>query len=246
MPVIEELSWNSLIHSYKSIITEIRDTYSQINYTARLILKVHENDPSLDPEDIWTAFSEERIENFTQIMMFNEKIEQRKEEEYNLRSTFWKWLEDVIDSVEDSPEANSSEPCPTDFSLICREIQEKYEFVNSVWQEISSLASILDRKVGEVLQNYRESQAEIEKVFGDLSGRFSIFEETLAQIIESGELPYVVPVSSSASKDRTEGDVLLAKKVDSLSQDLSKAQNTTKIALFKLMSSIQGVKVFNL
>ena len=46
------LSCNSILSLYKGLITEIRDAYTSLNYTARLITKVHDTDPSLDPEDL--------------------------------------------------------------------------------------------------------------------------------------------------------------------------------------------------
>lgn len=104
-----EVSCSNILSAYRALVTEIRDTYTQLNYTAKLISKVHESDPSLDPEDIWIASSQERINNYTQIMSFNEKIYERKEEEYKHRAVFWKWLETVIDSVESSNEVNNGE-----------------------------------------------------------------------------------------------------------------------------------------
>ena len=116
-----ELSCNSIISLYKGLITEIRDTYTEINYTAKLITKIHDTDPSLDPEDIWIASSEERINNYTQIMSVNETIEKRKEEEYKHRTVFWKWLESVIDSVNSENEVNANEVCNVDIMKSCEE-----------------------------------------------------------------------------------------------------------------------------
>jgi hypothetical protein len=246
LPSAEAVSWESVLLAYKTLVSEIRETYAQIRYTAKLIMKVHDSDPSLDPEDIWVAFSEERIGKYAQIMGFNEKIEQRKEEEYKLRGTFWKWLEGAIDTVEDMSEVNTAVKCEKQFLEVCREVEEKYAYVTSVWQEISKLSSAVERKVSDVLDNYLESQVEIDKVFSELSPRFSLFESTLSSFLSSGECPLLLPVSFSLPKDRSDSDIALSKKADSLLQDLSKAQASTKLSVFRLMQSLEGIRVFNL
>jgi hypothetical protein len=120
LPNYSNVTWSSIISTYKGISCQIRDTYGQLRYTAKLISKVHDNDPSLHPEDIWVASSEERINRYAEIMGYNEKVDQRKELEYKQREVFWKWIAGVIDSVDDNSEVNTSAVCYADFeSLVC-------------------------------------------------------------------------------------------------------------------------------
>lgn len=120
LPSYSNVTWNSILSTYKGISFQIRDTYAQLRYTAKLISKVHDNDPSLHPEDIWVASNEERINRYAEIMSYNEKVDQRKEQEYKQREVFWKWIAGVIDSVEDTSEINTSTVCYADFeSLVC-------------------------------------------------------------------------------------------------------------------------------
>ena len=118
---VGDLTCNNILSIYRGLVSEIRNTYAQINYTAGLITQIHDTDPSLDPEDIWVASSEERIQNYTEIMDFNEKIGRRKEEEYKHRAVFWKWLEGLIDSVESGSEVNELETNNVDFERITGE-----------------------------------------------------------------------------------------------------------------------------
>lgn len=116
-----EVTCNNILSIYRGLVTEIRKTYTLMNYTAKLIETIHETDPSLDPEDIWVSGSEERINNYTQIMAFGEKIEKRKEEELRHRTMFWKWLESLVDSVESPNEVNLAEANNCDFEGIIAE-----------------------------------------------------------------------------------------------------------------------------
>ena len=231
---------------YKKIEVEIRDTYAQAYYTAQIIGKVHDSDPSLNPEDIWLAGTEERIERFGRIMAEAERAEERKEEEFKLRANFWKWIEGVVDSVEDLQEINASEPCGLDFKTMVQGIENNFRFIQSVWNEIKAVVQGIDEKVNAVLANYPEAQGEFERVFKEMALKLPTFEESLEKVRKSGEIPNIVPIVSAMVKERSDGDVALAKKVDTLMQDLNKAQAATKLSVFKVMKNVTGVKTYNL
>ena len=242
----QEPSWRSILALYKKVEVEIRETYAQAYYTAQIIGKVHDSDPSLNPEDIWLAGTEERIEKFVKIMAEAERAEERKEEEFKLRANFWKWIEGVVDSVEDVQEVNASETCNLDFKNMVTGIENNFRFIQSVWNEIKAVVLGIDEKVKVVLANYPEAQDEFERVFKEMAVKLPTFEEYLEKVRKSGEIPNIVPIVSNLVKERSDGDVALAKKVDALVQDLSKAQAAMKISVFKVMKNVPGVKTYNL
>lgn len=241
-----EPSWSSILNLHKRIVTELRSTYAQLYYSAKLIMSTHDTDPSLDPEDIWISTTEERIQTFSEIMSEAERIDQRKEEELKLRANFWKWIEGTIDTVEDTPESNTAEPCLIDFSNIFESIEQNFKFILSVWTEMQNIMQALDDKMRVLVQEMPESASEIEKVFKEMSSKFSTFEDCVRKIRESGEIPTIVPIVNTSVKERSEADVVLAKKVDGLLQDLAKAQNNTKIAVYKVMKNVSGVQTYGL
>lgn len=241
-----ELTWSSLLNLHKKIVTELRSTYAQLYYSASLITKVHDTDPSLDPEDIWISTTEERIQTYSEIMSEAERIDQRKEEELKLRANFWKWIEGTIDTVDDVAENNTAEACSVEFSKVLESIEQNFKFICSVWGEIEGVMSNLDKKMRGLIQEMPECGLEIEKVFKEMSGKFCTFEDGVRRIRESGEIPTVVPIVSGLVKERSENDVVLAKKVDGLLQDLNKVQNNTKIAVYKVMNNVSGVKTYGL
>lgn len=241
-----EVNWSSVLNLHKRIITELRSTYAQLYYSAKLITTVHDTDPSLDPEDIWISTTEERIQTYSDIMSEAERIDQRKEEELKLRANFWKWIEGTIDTVEDSPESNQAEPCLIDFSSVLESIEQNFKYISSVWSEIQNIMQALDDKMRVLVQEMPESASEIEKVFKEMSSKFSTFEDCVRKIRDSGEIPSIIPITNTTVKERSEADVALAKKVDGLLQDLTKAQNNTKLAVYKVMKSVPGVKTYGL
>lgn len=89
MPSPSSLNPNSIISIYRSLLIQIRETFKQISYTAKLINQVHNADPSLDPEDLWVASQESRIQEFEVAAGIAETVEKKKEENAKHRTVFW-------------------------------------------------------------------------------------------------------------------------------------------------------------
>lgn len=99
-------------------------------------------------------------------------------------------------------------------------------------------------KLAEVMQNFPESSQEVDNIFSEMASKFNNLDEGINKILQTGELPNAISLASN-SRERSDGEVTLLKKVQSLQQDLTKTFNQNKISIYKALKSIPGIKVFN-
>jgi hypothetical protein len=97
-----------------------------------------------------------------------------------------------------------------------------------------------------VVRDFPEAAEEFERVFKEMAAKLPTFDQSLEKTLKSGEIPNIVPLFSNMVKERSDSDIALSKKAESLLVDLSKAQATTKLAVFKLMKNVNGVKTYNI
>lgn len=116
----------------------------------------------------------------------------------------------------------------------------------SIWNDVSLILNQLELKLNDVGQSYLESSQELDLVFQELSSKFISLEDCRNKISQSGDIPSLIKLAGYSEKDRSEGEIVLIKKLNSLQQDLAKSQNQAKLSIYKSLKSIDGIKVFNI
>lgn len=123
-------------------------------------------------------------------------------------------------------------------------MHNQLKYAVSIWNEVSPLLGSLEMKLAEVMQNFPESSQEVDSIFSEMASKFHSLDEGINKILQTGELPNAISLASN-SRERSDGEVTLLKKVQSLQQDLTKTFNQNKISIYKALKSIPGIKVFN-
>ena len=79
-----------------------------------------------------------------------------------------------------------------------------------------------------------------------MSAKLVNLENGIKKIIQSGEIPNIInSLGNYAVKERSDGEIALIKKVSSLQQELNKSLNQNKLAIYKALKTIPGIKVYN-
>ena len=100
--------------------------------------------------------------------------------------------------------------------------------------------------MAETVQKFPESSAELEETYNEMSLQLLNLRNGIDKVATSGEVPQLLNgLVAFVEKERTEVEILLTKKVDSLEQELKKSLNENKILVYKSLKNIPGIRVYN-
>ena len=117
MPRTNEVNPITLLSLFRCLNNQILDTFKEVAHAGKMILTLHESDPSLQMEDIWVAQSEERLGYFESTVNYSEQLNMKKEKETKMRTVFWKWIDSFADSLEECKEDDETGTPSNEFSV---------------------------------------------------------------------------------------------------------------------------------
>ena len=246
LPKPTQLTHSSILGVYKSLLFHLQETFHEITYCGRMISTVHELDPSLEPEDIWVAKSNNRIEEYKVTASAGQRLEKKRLEEIKHRTVFFKWLENILDGLEATPETEdeAQEEVQVDMQLVLESVEGMFQSVKGAWKSIQGLLPRIKTKweeAGEVLQG-----SQVQKLAQELSSKFVTLTEVMESVVESKRVPCAIRISGQSEKDRIEGETLLFKRLPKLQQELDKLKRNYGTKIKKSLSSVPGIKAYNL